>query len=90
MMLEFFPSLEKVFLFPTWGLRNSGEKLVRNFAKFTGKRLCQTLFFDKVAGMGPANLLKMSLWLVCFPVNFAKFLRTHFFYRKPLVAASKI
>ena len=26
---------------------------LRNFAKFTGKRLCQSLFFNKVAGLGP-------------------------------------
>ena len=34
--------------------------VLRNFAKFTGKHLCQ------------------SLWHKCFPVNFAKFLRTPF------------
>ena len=28
---------------------------------------------------GPANLLKKRLWHRCFPVNFAKFLRTPFF-----------
>ena len=43
--------------------------VLRNFAKFTGKHLCQSLFFNKVAG----------LWHRCFPVNFAKFLRTPFF-----------
>ena len=26
--------------------------VLRNFAKFTGKHLCQSLFFDKVAGLG--------------------------------------
>ena len=50
-----------------------------NFAKFTGKHLCQRLFFNKVAGLKPATLLKKSLWHRCFPVNFAKFLRTPFF-----------
>ena len=35
----------------------------------------------------PATLLKKKLWHKCFPVNFAKFLRTSFFYRTPLVAA---
>ena len=34
-----------------------------------------------------ATLLKRRLWHRCFPVNFAKFLRTPFFYRTPLVAA---
>ena len=36
----------------------------------------------------PATLLKKRLWHKCFPVNFAKFLRTTFFYRRPLVATS--
>ena len=48
------------------------------FAKFTGKRLCQSLFFNKVAGLKPATLLKKRLWHWCFPVNFVKFLRTPF------------
>ena len=30
----------------------------RNFAKFIGKHLCQSLFFNKVAGPRPATLLK--------------------------------
>ena len=29
---------------------------LKNFAKFTGKRLCQSLFFDKVAGLGEIPL----------------------------------
>ena len=51
---------------------------LRNFAKFTGKHLCQSLIFNKVAGLRPATLLKKRLWHRCFPVNFAKFLRTPF------------
>ena len=50
----------------------------RNFAKFTGKHLYQSLFFNKVVGLRPATLLKKRLWHGCFPVNFAKFLRTPF------------
>ena len=42
------------------------EVFYRNFVKFTGKHLYQSLFFNKVAG------------LRCFPVSFAKFLRTGF------------
>ena len=49
--------------------------VLKNFAKFTGKHLCQSLFFNK------------KLWHRCLPVNFAKFLRTRFFYRTPPVAA---
>ena len=50
-----------------------------NFTKLTGKHLCQSLFFSKVAGLRPAILLKKRLWHRCFPVNFAKFLRVPFF-----------
>ena len=52
--------------------------ILRNFAKWTGKRLCQRLFFNKIAGARSATLLKKSLWQRCCPVNFAKFLRTPF------------
>ena len=34
---------------------------LRNFSKFTGKHLCQSLFFNKVAGLRPATLLKKRL-----------------------------
>ena len=54
------------------------QSVLRNFAKFTGKHLCQRLFFNKVAGLRPVTLLKKSLWHRCFHVNFAKFLRAHF------------
>ena len=50
--------------------------VLRNFAKFTGKHLCQILFFNKVAGFRPSTLSKKRLWHWCFPANFAKFLRT--------------
>ena len=35
--------------------------------------------FNKVAGLRPPALLKNRLWQRCFPVNFAKFLRTPFY-----------
>ena len=58
------------------------KSVLRNFEKFTGKHLCQSIFFNKVAGLSPrlspATLLKKRLWHRCFPVNFAKFLRTPF------------
>ena len=45
--------------------------------------------FNKVAALRPQTLLKKSLWHRRFLVNFAKFLRTRFFYRTPPVAANK-
>ena len=50
--------------------------VLRSFAKFTGKHLCQSFFFNKIAGLNPATLLKNRLWHRCFPVNFTKLLRT--------------
>ena len=53
--------------------------VVRNFAEFTGKHLrrfwrrCFDVNFAR-----PATLLKKKLLHWCFPVNFAKFLRTPF------------
>ena len=52
--------------------------VLRNFAKFKGKHLCQSLFFNKVVGLRPATLLKKRLWHRHFPVNFMKFPRTPF------------
>ena len=52
--------------------------VLRNFAKFTGKHLCQSLIFKKVADLKPAILLKKSLQQRYFPVNVEKFLRTPF------------
>ena len=48
------------------------KDVLRNFAKLTGKLLCQSLFLIKLQASG---LLKKSLWHRCFPVNFAEFLR---------------
>ena len=52
------------------------EDFLKNFS-FIGKRLCQSLFFNKVAGLGPATL-KKGLRHKCFSVIFVKFLRTTF------------
>ena len=59
--------------------------VLRNFAKFTGKHLCHSLFFNKVASK-VCNFIEKRLWHRCFPVTFTKFLRTpflteHLFYR---------
>ena len=46
--------------------------------KFIRKHQCWSLFFNKVAGLRSAILLKKRLWRRCFPVKFAKCLRTPF------------
>ena len=48
--------------------------VLRNFAKLIGKHLCQGVFLKEIA----KKLLKKILWHRCFPINFAKFLRTPF------------
>ena len=57
--------------------------VLTNLAKFTGKHLRQSLFFNQVGGLRPTTLLKRRLWRMCFPVNFVKFLRTPFFTEHP-------
>ena len=51
------------------------EYILRNFAKFAGKYLCQGLFMP---GPKACNFIKKRLWHRCFPVNFVKFLKTPF------------
>ena len=53
--------------------------VLEKFAKFTGKHLCLSLFFNKVAGLSPVTLFRMKLRHRCFSVNFAKFLRMSYF-----------
>ena len=78
--------------------------VLRKFAKFTGKHLCQSFFFNKVAGLRPATLLKKKLWHRCFPeacnfikketlaqvfsCEFCELSKNTFSYRTPPVAAS--
>ena len=50
--------------------------VLRNFEKFTGKHLCQSLLFIKIAGLRTGTLLKRRFCCRCFSVNFSKFLKT--------------
>ena len=54
------------------------EGFLKNFTKFIGKCLCQSLFFNKVAGLRSANLLKKRLRHKCFSVDFEIF-KSNFF-----------
>ena len=68
--------------------RNSHRKgsvrkgVLKNFAKFT-KNTCASLFFNKVASLNPATLLKKRLRPRCFPVNLARSLRISFLEDAP-------
>ena len=52
--------------------------VIKHFTKFTEKQLCQSFFFNKVASLCPATLLKKRLWHRFFSVSFAKFSRKPF------------
>ena len=64
-------------------LRKKG--VLRNFAKFTGKRLCQSLFFNKVAGA--YNFIKKETLAQVFSCEFREISKSTFLHRTPLVAA---
>ena len=65
----------------TWGVL--WKKMFLEISQYLLENTCQSLFFNKVAGLVPATLLKKRPKPRCFPVNFAKFVRTRF-YRTPL------
>ena len=46
--------------------------VLRSFKKFTGKHLCQSLFFNKVAGR-PANFIKKGTLAQVFSCEFCEF-----------------
>ena len=62
----------------------------RNFAKFSGKHLCQSLFINKVVGLRSATLLKKETLAQLFSCQFCKISKEHPFYRTPLAAASDV
>ena len=73
---------------------------VRNFAKFTGKQLWQSLFLSKVADLRPATLLRKTLWLKAynfikkdtlaqvFSCEFCEISKTTFFTEQPRATVS--
>ena len=64
--------------------------VLRNFAKFTGKRLCQSLFYNKVAGLRPqaCNFIIKEPLAQVFSYEFCAIFKNTFSYRTPLLAAS--
>ena len=65
------------------------KRFLKNFAKCTGKHLCQSLFFNKAAGLRSATILKKRLRHSYFPANTAKLLRKHYFEEQLRMAASE-
>ena len=57
--------------------------VLRHFAQFTGKHLCQSFFFNKLAALGPATLLKKETVAQVFPCEFYEISKTTFLeYKK--------
>ena len=56
------------------------ENILKSFANFTGKHLCQSLYFDKVPSLRPVILLKKRLWQIFFLWILGNFLE-NLFYR---------
>ena len=61
---------------------------LKNFAKFTGKHLCQSPLFNKVAGPQACNFTKKETLEQVFSCEFCEIFKNTFFYRTPSVAAS--
>ena len=59
--------------------------ILRNFAKLTGKHLCHSLFFNKVAGL---QLHKKETMPQVFSCEFCKIFKNIFSYGTPPAAAS--
>ena len=59
------------------------KKFLKNFKRLLGEHLCQSLFFNTVAGLGPATLLKKRLRTGVF----LRIFYNNFFYGARLVAA---
>ena len=55
--------------------------VLKNFAKFTRKQLCQSFFFNKVAGLSLINSGRGAF-------EFCEIFKDDLFYRIPPVAAS--
>ena len=49
--------------------------VLKNYKKFTGRHLCWSLFFNKIAGLRAFNFIKKKYQRSCFPVKVAKFFR---------------
>ena len=59
--------------------------VLRNFVKFAGKHLRQNLFFNKVADLMTATLLKRKALAQAFSCGFCEISKNTCFHRTPLV-----
>ena len=66
------------------------KSVLRNFAKFTGKHLCQGIFFNKVDTLlkQACNVIKKETLAQVFSCDFWEISKNTFLYRALPVAAS--
>ena len=62
------------------------KDVLRNFAELTGKHLCESLFFNKVAGLH--NFIKKEILVQVFCCEFCQISKNIFSYWTPPAAAS--
>ena len=62
------------------------KRVLRNFIKFTGKHLCQSLFFNKIARFWPeaCNFIKKETLTQVFSSEFYEISKNTFSNRTPL------
>ena len=64
--------------------------VLRNFAKFTGKHLCQSLIFNKVAGLSHVILLKKETLTQVFSCKVCEISKNTFFVEFHRTTASEL
>ena len=66
--------------------------VIRNFAKFTGKHLCQSLFFNKVADLWPqaCNFIKKEALAQALSCEFGEISKSKFFTEHLWTTASAL
>ena len=88
-----FPCQNCVFPWCIFTARSSHQRcsvkkgVLRNFPKFIGKHLCQSLFFNKVAG-GACNFNKKETLAQVFSCEFSEISKNTFFTEHLWVTAS--
>ena len=60
--------------------------VLRNFSEFTGKHLCQSIFFNNVEGL---NFIKKETLAQVFSYEFCEISKNTFSYTTPPVVASE-
>ena len=65
------------------------KAILKNFSKFTGKHLCWSFFFNKVADLRPATLLKKETPTQLFSYSFCEIFKNTYFVEHLRTVASK-